>query len=213
MIRQYPITHYIVAADFGLDRDHSAFATIALRREDHGTFDHAQLVQPTRLILQLGSLRRIPLGTQYLEVAKQLRQTVRRLQGAAGWGAPEVKVHVIVDAAGPGQVVLELLRAQRLGINLVPALLTAGSESGYLPSGKLTVPRRELITHLRYLLEVELLRVNPKMTHKAALETEIASVRFDGRQAAHDDLVIATGLAAYQAWRIFPELLRPARVA
>jgi len=209
----YPITDYIVAADFGRDRDHSAFATIAVRLEDHGSYDYAKLIQPTHVVLQLGSLRRIPLGTEYLEVVKQLRRTVTRLQSAAGWGAPTVRVHVIVDAAGPGQVAIELIRAQQLDINFVPALLTAGIETGYSPSGKLTIPRREVITNLRYLLEVELIRVQRNLTHKAALEAEIASIRFDGRQSAHDDLVIAAGLAAYQARRIFPELLRPARAA
>ena len=209
----YPITDYIVAADFGRDRDHSAFATIAVRLEDHGSYDYAKLIQPTHVVLQLGSLRRIPLGTEYLEVVKQLRRTVTRLQSAAGWGAPTVRVHVIVDAAGPGQVAIELIRAQQLDINFVPALLTAGIETGYSPSGKLTIPRREVITNLRYLLEVELIRVQRNLTHKAALEAEIASVRFDGRQSAHDDLVIAAGLAAYQARRVVPELLRPARAA
>ena len=212
-MRQYPITDYILAADFGRDRDHSAFATLAIRLEDHGHYDHAKLFQPTRVILQLGALRRIPLGTGYLDVVKQLRQTVTRLLSSAGWGAPSVRVHVIVDAAGPGQVAIELIRAQQLNINFVPALLTAGIETGYSQSGKLTIPGRELITNLRYLLEVELLRVQHNLTHKAALEAEIAAVRFDGRQSAHDDLVIATGLAAFQARRLFPELLRPARAA
>ena len=209
----YPLTDYIVAADFGRDRDHSAFATNAVRLEDPGSYDYAKLIQPTHVVLQLGSLRRIPLGTEYLEVVKQLRRTVTRLQSAAGWGAPTVRVHVIVDAAGPGQVAIELIRAQQLDINFVPALLTAGIETGYSPSGKLTIPRREVITNLRYLLEVELIRVQRNLTHKAALEAEIASVRFDGRQSAHDDLVIAAGLAAYQARRIIPELLRPAQAA
>jgi len=116
---------------------------------------------------------------------------------------------VIVDAAGPGQLAIELIRAQQLDINFVPALLTAGGETGYPPSGKLTIPRRELVTNLRYLLEVQLIRVQPNLTHKTALEAEIAAVRFDGRQSAHDDLVIATGLAAYQARRVFPELSAP----
>ena len=210
---KYPITHYFLAADLGLERDHSAFATLALRREDSGGFDHAQLVQPTRPILELGGLRRIPLGTEYLQIVKSLRQTVTKLQSAAGWGAPKVRVHVIIDAAGPGQVAVELIRAQKLDITFTPALLTAGADSGYSQSGKLTIPRRELITNLRYLLVVELLRVHPALVHKKALEAEIAAVRFDGRQSAHDDLVIATALAAYQARRVFPELIRPARAA
>lgn len=212
-MRRYPITDYILAADFGRDRDHSAFATLAVRQEDHGGYDFAAFRQPTRVILQLGGLRRIPLGTEYLEVVNQLRQTVTRLHATGGWAARKVRVHVIVDAAGPGQVAIELIRAQQLDIHFTPALLTSGQETGYSPSGKLTIPRREIITNLRYLLEVGLVKVQNNLTHKAALESEIAQVRFDGRQSAHDDLVIATGLAAFQARRIYPELVRPQRAA
>jgi hypothetical protein len=212
-MRQYPITDYILAADLGRDRDHSAFAILAVRQEDYGRYDFAAFRQPTRVVLQLGALRRIPLGTQYLEVVGQIRQTVTRLHAIGGWGARPVRVHVIVDAAGPGQVAIELIRAQQLDINFTPALLTAGYETGYSPSGKLTIPRREVITNLRYLLEIGLVRVQKNLTHKAALESEIAQVRFGGRQSAHDDLVIATGLAAFPARRIYPELVRPTRAA
>ena len=48
-MRLYPITDYILAVDFGRDRDHSAFATLAIRLEDHGSYCYANLVQPTRL--------------------------------------------------------------------------------------------------------------------------------------------------------------------
>ena len=134
-----------------MDRDHSAFATLALRREDYGGFDRANIVQPTRPILESGALRRIT---------------------AAGWRAPKVRVRVIIDASGPGQVAIELIRAQKLDITFTPALLTAVCDSGHSQSGKLTIPRRELISNLRYLLEVELLRVHPDLTHKKALEAE-----------------------------------------
>jgi len=212
-MRRYPITDYILAVDFGRDRDHSAFATLAVRQEDHGGFDHAAFRQPTRTILQLGGLRRIPLGTEYLEVVGQIRQTVTRLHAVGGWNARKVRVHVIVDAAGPGQVAIELIRAQQMDIHFTPALLTSGYDTGYSPSGKLTIPRREVITNLRYLLEVGLVKVQTNLTHKTALESEIAQVRFGGRQSAHDDLVIATGLAAFQARRIYPELIRTQRAA
>jgi len=78
---RYPITGYIVAAGFGRDRDH-------FRLEDNGSYDYAKLLQPTHIVLQLGALRRIPLGAEYLDVVKRLRQTVTPLQSTAGWGAP-----------------------------------------------------------------------------------------------------------------------------
>jgi hypothetical protein len=209
----YPITDYVIGVDLGRDRDHSAFAVLAIREVESGSFDHARLCRPLRRLLQLGALQRIPLGTEYLEVIRQLRQIITRLQTNAGWGAAKVHVHVVIDSAGPGQIAIELIRAQRLDINFVPALLTAGHEIGYSQSGKVTVPRRELITHLRYLLEVQSLRVHSALAHGRHLEDEVAAVRPHGGQYEHDDLVIAAGLAAWHATRVYPDIIRSRQAA
>jgi hypothetical protein len=207
------ITDYIIGFDLGRDRDHSAIAVLGARLEDHGHYDYAMLRQPTRRIVQLGLLKRIPLGTEYVEAIKLLRRIITGLQCAAGWGAPGVNIHVVVDSAGPGQIAVELIRAQQLNINLVPALLTAGYESGHSQSGTRTVPRRELVANLRYLLEVEIFRVNQNLRYGAVLENEVAAVRPHGGQYAHDDLVIAAGLAAWYATRVYPDILRSRRAA
>ncbi|MBI2684924.1 MAG: hypothetical protein HYX27_01310 [Acidobacteria bacterium] len=212
-MRTYPIKHYVIGCDLGRDRDHSAFAVVALREEDAGPYDHFNLVQPKRVVMQLGALRRIPLGTQYLDVIKELRKLVLTLRNAGGWGAPEPKVHVVIDAAGPGQVAIELIRSQYLGINLVQTLLTGGHDIGQSQSGKTTIPRRDLIANLRYLLEVKLLHIHRNLRHGAVLEREVAAVKPRGGQYEHDDLVIAAALTTYQAFNIYPELLRPQRAA
>jgi len=209
----YPVTHYFVGFDLGRDRDHSAIAVLALRREDHGPFDHARVVQPTRLVLQLGALQRIPLGTEYLDVIRTLRDVVQALKTSARWGMPQPRIYIVIDSAGPGQVAIELIRAQNLGVDLVTTLLTGGHETGFSQSGKLTIPRRDIVTNLRYLLEVQLLRVHSGLTHCKAFEAEVAAVRPEGGQSAHDDLVIAAGLAAWHAARVHPDLVRAQRVA
>jgi hypothetical protein len=193
-MRRHPITNYIIGLDLGRDRDHSAFAVIALRGEDHGPFDRARHYQPTRTVLQLGALRRVPLGTEYLEVIDKLRRLVTILQAKSGWGQPEVRVDVVLDSAGPGQIAVELIRNQQMNINFVPTLLTAGHEAGRSQSGKRTVPRREL-------------------AHREAFEKEVAAVRPSGGQSAHDDLVIAAGLAAWHAVRVWPDLVRQQKAA
>ena len=210
---QYPITHYYLGFDLGRDRDHSAIAVLSLRREDHGDFDRVHMTQPTRPVLNLISLQRIPLGTEYLDVIKVLRQTVTGLHSASGWGTPSVRIYVVLDAAGPGQIAVELIRAEQLEITLVPTLLTAGHEAGRSTSGKVTIPRRELVSNFRYLLEAQLVRVQSDVEYVTDLEREVAAVRPHGGQSEHDDLVIAASLAAWQASRVHTELVRPRRVA
>jgi hypothetical protein len=212
-MRRHSVTNYIIGLDLGRDRDHSAFAVIALRGEDHGPFDRVRHYQPTRTVLQLGSLHRVPLGTEYLEVIGKLRRLVAILQAKSSWGQPAPGVHVILDSAGPGQIAVELIRNEQMNINFVPTLLTAAHEAGRSPSGKRTVPRRELVSTLRYLLEVERLTIHDGLAHREAFEKEMAAVSPSGGQSAHDDLVIAAGLAAWHAVRLWPDLVRQKQAA
>ena len=212
-MERQPISAYVIGADYGRDRDHSALAVIAVRTENSGPYDRFNLVQPVRRILELGYLRRVPIGTEYLKVMEILRRLVNKLHAAAGWAGRPVNVHLIVDAAGPGQVAMELIRAQRLNINFVPAVLTGARDAGQSASGARTIPRREIITNLRFLLESQTLRVSGDLQHGPALEAEVAAVQPDGGQRSHDDLVIATGLAAWYAPKVYPDIIRTRRAA
>lgn len=209
----YPILYYIIGLDLGRDRDHSAIAVMAIRREDAGPFNRATHSQPTRPYLSLGALQRIPLGTEYTEVVTILRQIVSRLHSAADPYARPVRIIIVMDAAGPGQVVMELLRAARMDVQVVPTVLSSGFEPGHTPTGKVTIPRRQLVSHLRYVLETETLRVNEGLFHLGDLEEEIAALRPEGSQTEHDDLAIALGLAVWHAAKVFPDLLQIDRAA
>ena len=74
--------------------------------------------------------------------------------------------------------------------------LSGGTESNYLKSGEITSPRRDLLSVTRYLLESATLRVAGGLKFGDSLATELAAVRPEGGQSAHDDLAIATGPAA-----------------
>ncbi len=206
------ILEYFIGLDLARARDFSAIAVAGLYHETHGDFDRVRYCQPTRPALHLGALRRIPLGTEYIEVVQQLRRLVERLRAQYGYGHPLPRIHVVLDSAGPGHVVLELLRAEQLSVNLVPVLMTAGSDVGH-SSGRTTVPRKDIVSNIRYLLETELLRIDKSLAHAHILEREIAAVRPHGGQYPHDDLAIAAGLATWYATRIHRQLIRPIRAA
>lgn len=211
-MRYIAIREYFIGLDLARARDYSAFAVIALTEENHGPFDRVTYSQPTRPVLYLGSLKRVPLGTEYLEVVKKLRRLVDRLRAQYGYGQPVPRISVVLDSAGPGHVVLELIRAEKMGINIVPVLMTAGHGVGH-SSGRTTVPRRDLVGNIRYMMETELLRINKALAHGHLLEREIAALRPHGGQSPHDDLAVAASLAAWYATRVRRDLLRPSRAA
>lgn len=213
MTKPLPPTHYFIGLDLGKDRDHSAVAALAYRIVNDGPFDHAAFSQPVRPILELVQLRRIPIGTEYLEVIGRLRRLVAKVLASAPWGFGQPTVYLVVDSAGPGQIAVEIIRRHRLNIRLIPTLLSGGIASNYLRSGTITVPRRALLSNARYLFESDTLRVSANLKYGPALETEFADVRPDGGQSAHDDLAVATGLAAWHAVRVFPHIRNGRRAA
>lgn len=202
------VTDYFVALDLGKDRDYSALATMAYDLEPEGPYDAARRFQPTRPVMKLTSLIRTPLGTEYLEVIRTFRSVITKLLATYPFGCRPPRVYVTVDAGGPGAIAVELIRKQRLDIQLTPIVLTAGLVCTQLRNGKLTVPRRDLVATTRFLLEHETLRIADGLKYGPTLERELEVLSADGGQSAHDDLAIATGLAAWHATRIFPILRR-----
>jgi hypothetical protein len=204
----YPVLSYFIGLDLGKDQDYSAIAVMACRKINDGPFNHMTFHQPTRPILELVSLTRIPLGTEYLEVMSILRRVITRLLSSNAWGARPPAVYLVVDSAGPGQVAIELIRAQQLRITIVPTLLSGGTETNLLRSGKYSIPRREILSNARLLLEAQTLRVAAGLQHFISLRKELVDARPGGEQSNHDDLAIAAALAAWHATRVYPDLIR-----
>ena len=191
-----PPTRHFLGFDLGKDRDFSAIANMA-----YGLTTDGPLIRP---VLDLVSLARIPLGTEYLDVMERFHAIVTKLLAGPG---PPPAVYVAIDAAGPGQFAVELIRRRHPGVITVPTVLTAGIASNRLKNGKITIPRRDLLANTRCLLESGALRIAGGLKHRDVLEKEFAAVRPIGGQSAHDDLAIATGLAAWHATRVFPNLI------
>lgn len=187
------IQHYFLGLDLGKDRDFSAIAV---------------MVHSAEGALDLVTLIRLPLGTEYLDVFQRLLHLVTRIFGCS----PSCRLHVILDAAGPGQVAAEFLRRRRPDLEITPALLSAAAAPRALKNGKVTIPRHAVLANLRGLLESGVLRIAGGLALGPALEAELAAIRSRGRQAAHDDLAVAAALAAWQAVSVVPRLrqCRPA---
>ncbi len=208
-MQRYPVTHYILGLDLGRDQDRSAIAGMALRPVADGPFDLANYRQPTRPRLELNLLQRLPFRMPFLDVARHVEGLVERLNQRPDWGPRGPNVYLVLDAAGPGQVVREIITRRPFPATVVPTVITSALDPGRTESGAHTVPRRLLISNFRLLLETRVIRIHPGLTFGPVLENEVAAVRPRGGQSAHDDLVIAATLTGWQATRIDPTLKYP----
>ena len=171
------LNHYI-GVDLGHQVNHSAFAVAAA---DNGE-------------LRFIHLERVPLQTGYLCVLRKLRNLVRRI----ALRGPSV-ITVVVDAAGPGQIALELVRKWKPSPIVVPVSITRGRRPGVTKSGNRTVPRYSLIANLADWLTKNKIHVTRATRCADVWIKEIQSIQTDGGQNEHDDLAIATALTVWYA--------------
>lgn len=184
----------LLGLDLGQRRDHSALVIIERRVELTGQFDPVRWQPESRVRLDLRHAERLPLGLPYLALAARLRQALDTLNPSSYAAAP-LKKTLVLDAAGPGGPITELLRRSKLGVIIMPITITGGQR----PNGN-NVPRAVLLARLRILLETRALRLAGAA---ADLHAELRSVRLDGRQSGHDDLALALALAV---WPVHPGL-------
>lgn len=116
---------------------------------------------------------------------------------------------LIADATGVGRPVIDEMR--RIGLAPVAILITAG-EIVRTEGGFLHVPKRDLVTSLQLVLQSERLKVAEVLPLAQELIQELLTfqVRITPqghetfgvwRSGAHDDLVLAVGMAIYYSER------------
>lgn len=158
----------------------------------------------TRLVLNLRALHRWPLGTPYLDIAAETRQTLLQHAHRSQPGAP---VTLALDVSGPGAPILELLRSARTRALIEPVLITSGQQPGMAKDSTHLVPRDHLLSTLRILLERGVLSLPARLASRDLLIEELAAIGQPARNR-HDDLAIALALAVYSALHHTPGLRR-----
>ena len=144
-----------------------------------------------RLRFVLRHVESFPLGTHYFDIVRRIRNLVH--------GAGPLKT-LVVDASGVGAPIVEAFRAVRLQASLIPITITGSGHPHPDPHGGYLVPRRDLISNLRILMERGLLRIPPAIHGKEALIGELINLK-DHQGSHHDDLAISLTLAAWQSTR------------
>jgi hypothetical protein len=147
----------------------------------------------------LRHLERFPLGTSYPAICERMVELFGEPPLAGGT--------LVVDQTGVGRAVVDMIRRARPRARIRPITITAGHD--VVPDGAgWHVPKKELVSVLQVLLQSHRLQVARVLPMAPVLVKELESFRvkitasanetFEAwRERDHDDLVLATALAAW----------------
>jgi hypothetical protein len=200
-----PDPHLFFGLDLGRRQDHSALvilerAVVPLQRRDPVTWEELSCL---RFILR--HAERLPLGLPYLQVVHRIHDLIHHTTEVLPGDFEVLPGHPInphktlaVDATGVGAPIVEILRQLDLRARLIPITITSGSNAAEDPFGGYRVPRRDLLTQLRILLERRMLAIPATVSHHHDLHEELINLR-DTPTPRRDDLALALALAAWTA--------------
>lgn len=160
---------------------------------------------------------RFRLGTSYPDVVERVGKLLRALPGfgtrrsgpVGTWTSWDTAPRLVVDATGVGRPVVDMLARARLA----PIAITihGGDTVTRADDGGWRVPKRALVTTCQVLLQTERMRFAEQLELLPMLTRELQDfkVRIDPvtahdsygawREGQHDDLVLATAIAAWWA--------------
>ena len=190
--------------DLGKRQDHTALVVLELTWE-YGPKNPVTWQVPMLPRLTVRYAPRLPLDTESVTIPGFVRTAAQRFAGE--YGRPRVPETLLVDATGNGHAVIELLRAEKHGLRLLPVCISGGRKAKYLKDSYLSVPRTDLLARLKLLFERGQLHLERGASGMEVLERELRHFEPSGHQQEHDDLVMALGLAAWQATVDHPCLL------
>jgi hypothetical protein len=156
--------------------------------------------KPAGVPLSLRHLERFELGTPYPQIVERVGAMLRTepLRGRR-WA-------LVVDSTGVGAGVVDMF--VHAGLYPIPLTIHGGDTVHYQRPGY-RVPKRDLVGAVQVLLQNERLKIVRSLPEAAILRTELQNFRVKidprtahdsyshWREADHDDLVLATALAAW----------------
>jgi hypothetical protein len=191
---------YYAGLDLGLPGQFSALAVVEKRctPTKHGFEENAAYA--------VRHLQRFPPGTPYSVVVEAVR---------AVFADPPIEGGtLVVDQTAVGRAVFESVRDAKTGASICGLSVTAGHALAADDWGGWLVPKKDLVGVLQVLLQEKRLKVSQALEHARTLTEDLHQFQLktvpikpealEWRERPHDDLVLAVGIAAWQAERSFP---------
>jgi hypothetical protein len=178
---------YLVGLDLGQSQDYTAMIMLEQLGAAPGHY-HLRLIE------------RFPLMTPYQEIVDSVARMFHSKEFLAHPNA------LVVDATGVGAPVVESLKRAKL--KPVAVTISGGYEVTRGPGRRFVVPKRHLVSTLRLLLDGHRLLIAESLPEAGLLIKELLNFRLKvsdaghdtyapWREGEHDDLVLATALAAW----------------
>jgi len=151
-------------------------------------------------------LARVPPGTPYADLVEAVR---------AVFADPPLKGGtLVVDQTAVGRAVFERVRDAETGAIACGLTVTAGHAEASDELGGWLLPKKDLVGVLQVLLQEKRLKVAPALEHARTLAEELQLFQIKTvpakpdvlvwRERPHGDLVLAVGIAVWQAERYYP---------
>ena len=178
---------YLVGLDLGQAQDYTALIIL----EQHGA-------APAHYNLRF--IKRFPLRTSYQKIMDSVTRMLKSKEFDAHPSA------LIIDATGVGAPVVDMF--QRAKVRPVAVTITCGFEVTPVSGREFRVPKRDLVSTLRLLFDDQRLQIAEGLPDAKVLVDELLNFRLKvsdaghdtyepWREGEHDDLVLATALAAW----------------
>lgn len=155
-------------------------------------------------------LRRWPLGTSYVEIVAAVVKVLKT--------PPLVGCSFVLDATGCGRPVADqFARADHQAKRLTRLTITGGKSVSAV-GDELHASKHHVASTLRVLFGHDRLKISPRLAETATLVAELrnftekisqaGNVTYESwREAEHDDLVLAVGIAAFVGERSGPRFI------
>jgi len=202
---------FICGLDLGQTNDYSALVLLE-RVDTRGAWDPLYHCYRAQQTLHARLIHRFPLRTPYPDIASRVRDALWR---------PEVrgKANLVVDATGVGAPVVDLLRQQQTEASITPVIITSG-DAETRPGSSYGVPKKDLVGAVALMMQNRGLAIPRRSRYAGTLINEMHDfrIRFHPgghttygawRERDHDDLVLATALACWKAYRLWPDFNSP----
>jgi len=188
---------FYAGLDLAQQSDHTAL--VVLQRVD----PHAELRprprDEARSVYRARLVKRLDTGIPYTDMVARIDTALSR---------PPLKgcTTLVIDATGVGRPVADLFSG--LGRSAQSVTITGGQRANRNGS-EWSVPKHLLASTVQRLLQTGRLQFSERVPHSTVLKQEMKDfrvkvsdtghVRFEHREGKHDDLVLATALAAWYA--------------
>jgi hypothetical protein len=190
---------FFAGLDLGQQNDRTAL--VVLQRTFPGDRGALRVRPRPEPHYRVGHIERFETGIPYTDMVGQVEAAITR-------DPLKRRTTLVVDATGVGRAVADLFT--HIGRSAQSVTITGGHNANRSGS-EWTVPKQLLASTVQSLLQTGRLQFSERVPHTDILKQEMKDfrvkvsdsghARFEHREGKHDDLVLATALAAWYAER------------